>query len=77
MQVDPIKPTLEAPGTKHLKLQCDEPFSSFAFKFNMRHNIEVDIDDAAQAVTLEVGPDLGDFPGFWKSLWVELPQFPS
>ena len=36
MQVDPIKPTLKAPGTKRLKLQYDEPLSSFAFKFNLR-----------------------------------------
>ena len=36
MQVDPIKPTLKAPGTKHFKLQCDELLSSFAFKFDLR-----------------------------------------
>ena len=34
VQVDPIKPTLEAPGTKHLKLLFDEPPSNFAFKIN-------------------------------------------
>jgi len=28
---------LKAPGTKRLKVQCDEPVSSFAFKFNLRH----------------------------------------
>ena len=36
MQVDPIKPTLKAPGTKRLKLKYDEPLSKFAFKFNLR-----------------------------------------
>jgi len=34
--VDPIKPTLKLPGTKHLKLKCGELLSTFAFKFNLR-----------------------------------------
>ena len=36
MQVDPIKPTLKAPGTKRLKLEYDGLLSNFAFKFNLR-----------------------------------------
>jgi len=36
VQVDPIKPKLKLPRTKRLKLQCDEPLSKFAFKFNLR-----------------------------------------
>ena len=36
MQVDPIKPTLKAPGTKRLKQEQDEPLSSSAFNFNLR-----------------------------------------
>ena len=36
MQVDPIKPKLKAPGTKHLKLKCDELLSIFALKFDLR-----------------------------------------
>jgi len=36
VQVGPIKSKLKSPGTKRLKLQCDEPLSSFALKFNMR-----------------------------------------
>jgi len=36
VQVDPIKTTLKAPGTKPLKLKCNEPLSSFAFNFNLR-----------------------------------------
>ena len=39
MQVDPIKPKLNAPGTKHLKLKCDELLSNFAFKFSLRRYI--------------------------------------
>ena len=35
-QVDPIKPTLKAPGIELLKLKFDEPLSNFAFKFNLR-----------------------------------------
>jgi len=41
VQVDPIKPTLKAPGTKHLILKYDEPPSNFAFKFNLRRYTEV------------------------------------
>ena len=37
MQVDLIKPTLTAPGTKRLKLCYDEPPSNFAFKCNLHH----------------------------------------
>jgi len=36
VQVDPIKPTLKAPGTKRLKLKYDELLSNFAFDFNLR-----------------------------------------
>jgi len=35
VQVDPIKPMLKAPQTKQIKLNCDEPLSSFAFKLNL------------------------------------------
>jgi len=31
-----MKPMLKAPGTKRLKLICDDPLSDFAFKFNLR-----------------------------------------
>jgi hypothetical protein len=36
VQVDPIKPTLKAPGDNPLTLKYDEPLSTFAFKFNLR-----------------------------------------
>jgi hypothetical protein len=36
VQVDPIKPSLKAPGIKRLKLKYDKPLSNFAFKFNLR-----------------------------------------
>ena len=36
MQVDPIKSTLKAPGTKLLKLKIYAPLSNCALKFNLR-----------------------------------------
>jgi len=39
VHVDPIKPTMQAPGIKLLKLKYDKPLSNFAFKFNLRRYI--------------------------------------
>jgi hypothetical protein len=36
VQVDPIKPTLKAPGTKRLKLNFDTLISNVLFKFYLR-----------------------------------------
>ena len=36
MQVDPIKPKLNPPGTKRLKLNCDKLLPTSAFKFDLR-----------------------------------------
>jgi len=36
-----MKPTLKAPGTKRLKLNCDEQLSNSAFKFNLRRYTKV------------------------------------
>jgi len=36
VQVDPIKPALQPPGTKRLKLEHDEMLSKFTFKSNLR-----------------------------------------
>jgi len=36
VQVDPMKPVLKSPGTKHLKPTCYILLSTFAFKFNLR-----------------------------------------
>jgi hypothetical protein len=35
VQLDPIKPTLKAPGPQRLKLEPDGPLSNFAFNFNL------------------------------------------
>ena len=40
MQVDPIKPTLKAPGTKRLRLEHVEMLSSFAFNSDLRRFLE-------------------------------------
>ena len=31
-----MKPELKPPGTKRLKLFCDDPLSTFAFEYNLR-----------------------------------------
>ena len=36
VQVDPIEPTLKAPGAKALKLKYDEPPSNFAINSDLR-----------------------------------------
>ena len=36
VQVDPIKPTSKAAGTKHLKLEYYKLLSNVGFKFNLR-----------------------------------------
>ena len=40
VQVDPMKPTLKAPGSEHSKLKSDDLLSNFAFNFNLRRYIE-------------------------------------
>jgi hypothetical protein len=45
VQVDPIKPKLKPPGTKHLKLNCDILFStsdSNSIQFNVRRYIKAE-----------------------------------
>ena len=54
MQVDPINPTLKAPGTKRLKLNCDTLLSTSAFNFNLRLYAEVTLN----YIAAEVGPGL-------------------
>jgi len=36
VQVDPMTPKLKPPGTKRLRLKCDIPLSTSAFKLNLR-----------------------------------------
>jgi hypothetical protein len=41
LQVELLTSMLKAPGTKPLKLKCDELLSSFAFKFKLRRYTQV------------------------------------
>jgi len=43
VQVDPIKPTLKAPGIVRLKLKYYAAVSSFAFTFKLRRYIEEEV----------------------------------
>ena len=40
MQIDPIKHTLKAPGTKRLKLNYDKLLSNLAFTIKLRRYIQ-------------------------------------
>jgi hypothetical protein len=58
-----MKPKLKPPGTKPLKLTCDVPLSTYAFKFNLRRYNEGDEDgyDATMVTTmLGAPPPLAD-----------------
>ena len=57
MQVDPIEPTLKAPGTERLKLKRDKPLSNFALKINLRrYNMEELVaESSAKARGIEAG----------------------
>jgi len=63
VQVDPIKPTLKAPGIKLLKLNCDKQLSSFAFKFNLRRYNKVTsfVREGAECGALTVHPAAGAY----------------
>jgi hypothetical protein len=41
VQIDPVKPTLKAPGTECLKPEYEGLLSNFGFKFNLRRYTKV------------------------------------
>ena len=62
MRVDPIKPTLKAPGSQRLILKRDQLVSNIAFNFNLRRFMEAlppvgmpehDLDDPSEAAMAE------------------------
>jgi len=55
VQVDPIKPKLKPPGTKRLKLKCDESLSNLAFNFNLRRFIMA-VNEAAGTLVYKATP---------------------
>ena len=50
MQLDPIKPTLKAPGSERLKLKCDHLVSKFAFTFYLRRYTKATYDALATSL---------------------------
>ena len=75
MQVDPIKATLKAPGTKRLKVDYDEPPSNFALKFNLRRYILAypcggDPNGGRPIFPQCPAPWLRRYPFFFSSAWV-------
>ena len=54
MQVDPIKPTLNAPVSKRLKLEFPRSVSSFAFDFNLRRFTEVVMSNGGYTGAMDV-----------------------
>jgi hypothetical protein len=61
VQVEPIKHTLKAPGTKRLKLQYGELLSSLPLKFNLRRYIMVQTARTAHRGEFQVR-SAGDYP---------------
>ena len=59
VQVDPIKPTVKAPGIKLVKVKCDEPLSNFVYKLNLRRYTMV----TAEAACDELAELLGELGG--------------
>ena len=67
MQVYPVKLNLKLPATERLKLQCDDPLSTFAFNFYLRRY------DLDMTLYMRIAPELflkvgGDGIFLWKCL---------
>jgi hypothetical protein len=70
VQVDPIKPTLKAPGTNRLKLNYDALLSNVAFKFNLRrYNMSAILTNFALGIEW--------VPERWRPSLVGLAAFPN
>ena len=63
MQLDPIRPTLKAPGTKRLNLKYDELLSEVAFKFNVRRYNSVQIAQSSDGMEFSCGACPTGFEG--------------
>jgi hypothetical protein len=61
VQVDPIKPTLKAPGSERLKLKCGDLLSKNCYKCNLlRYNPASSFERSVWPV---IGPLLPNIPG--------------
>ena len=56
MQVEPIRPTLKAPGSMLLKLTCNDLLSNFAMKLNLRHYSKEELRRLAASRASSPGP---------------------
>ena len=61
VQVDPIKPKLNPPGTERLKLNCGVLLSASAFKLNLRRYTMVST-DAHRVLAMLDFPAVAAFP---------------
>jgi hypothetical protein len=57
VQVDPIKPKLNLPGTKRFKLTCDILLSTSVYKFNLRRYIMVQVNTSGEESKFGVNPE--------------------
>jgi (p)ppGpp synthase/HD superfamily hydrolase len=67
VQVDPIKPTLKAPGTKRFKLEYVELLSSFAFNVKLRRYTKEEVEccfDLLRAVHTMYRPVPGEYDDY-------------
>jgi hypothetical protein len=73
-----MKPTLKVPGTKRLKLICDEPLSNFAFDFHLcRYTKETELgemqlrllENMVRAGIIHFAPRWSSFVASRDSLW--------
>jgi hypothetical protein len=55
VQVDPIKPKSNPPGTKRLNLEYDKLLSTLAFKFNLRRCSEVVTEEGLALMRIMAG----------------------
>ena len=74
VQVDPMKPTMKAPGAKRLKLNSYEMHSNFAFNFNLRpYSLEdgfrspAEYDELGRVVQADPVKPTFEAPGYERS----------
>ena len=70
-----MKPMSKPPGTKRLKLKCDELLSSFAFNFNLRrYNTGAPVPSTVMPAPEPRAPLSGPAPVGWRSLTLSNPR---
>jgi hypothetical protein len=77
VQVDPIKSTLNAPGTKRSELIYDGPLSNFAFNFNLRRYIVAYMNVLVRTNAVVMKYQLAGSNRPIVPLWAQLEPVPS